>query len=157
MYIHTYIYIYIYIYIHTHKCIQMYIYIYIEREIYRGTSGEGRRGRGGGSESREMGGAAGELGRHGLSQNGCMHMIMAVSTLFVTTASTETLNGTILGNFPFRGTKQELHPKSYRFSKNKPHYICSLHKQSRSPHIIHIHVTYTATSVRIDDRFWHTE
>ena len=42
---------------------------------------------------------------------------MAVSTLFLTTASTETLNCTILGVPCFRGAKQKLHQKSYLLVK----------------------------------------
>ena len=55
---------------------------------------------------------------------------MAVSTLFVTTASTETLNGTIAGFLSSlfgqaRGAKPKLHPKSYRSAK-ETHYEMSL-------------------------------
>ena len=65
----------------------------------------------------------------------CMHIYiyiyMAVSTLFVTKASTETLNDTSLGVFvassppcpivlfKSEGAKQKLHPKSYRLAKRQ--------------------------------------
>ena len=54
---------------------------------------------------------------------------MAVSRLFVTTASTETLNGTISGvTFCLEGAKQLLHPKSYRLAKQT-----SLHNSVTQP------------------------
>ena len=75
---------------------------------------------------------------------------MVVSTLFVNTASTETLNGTILDVtccssppcpiFAQKwGGETKLHPKVYRLQKS--HCIIPLHKQSRNPHIhVHIHI-----------------
>ena len=57
---------------------------------------------------------------------------MAVSTLFVTTAITETLKGTILDVTVVRGAKQQLHPKSYRLAKTTQ-YIIPVHEQSRTP------------------------
>ena len=53
--------------------------------------------------------------------------------LFVTTASTETLNGTCVGcNSPFRGAEQKLHPNPCRFAKHK-HTMKWHYKQSRNP------------------------
>ena len=58
---------------------------------------------------------------------------LAVSTLFVTAARTETLNGTILGVFSCYGGETRVTPKTVPFSKNQPHYIMSLHEQSENP------------------------
>ena len=57
-----------------------------------------------------------------------------VSTLFVTTTSTETLNGIMFGVIGFIGGETKvLHPKSYRLAAKIPHYEISLHGQSRNP------------------------
>ena len=68
--------------------------------------------------------------------------MMGASILIVTTASTETLNGTILGVALFRhphlaeqgGEETKVTPKMLPFSKIV-HYIISLHEQSRTPQI----------------------
>ena len=75
---------------------------------------------------------------------------MAVSTLFVTTASTETLNGTISGvtficypPCPNNYTTPNVVPLS---KQQLTMYICSLHKQDRTPTniiVIHAYVAYT--------------
>ena len=55
----------------------------------------------------------------------CYVAYMEGSTLFVTTASTETLNSTILGVACFEflpSLSQKLHPKSYRLAKQTSLY-----------------------------------
>ena len=69
---------------------------------------------------------------------------MAVSTLFATTASTETQNGTImivnccspLPVRPSEGDETKVPPKRVPLVNKNTHYEMSLRKQSRSPHML---------------------
>ena len=53
---------------------------------------------------------------------------------FATTASTETLSGTILGVTCVSSLSQRSHPKSFCVAKTT-HYISSLHERSRNPQL----------------------
>ena len=54
---------------------------------------------------------------HEVQRLQCVTIDTGVSTLFVTTASTETLNVTTLDVISLLGAKQRLHQKSYRLAK----------------------------------------
>ena len=74
---------------------------------------------------------------------------LAVSTLFATTASKETLNRTGFGVtlFVLPSLSQKLHPKLYRLDQ-RSFYISSLHKQIRNPHR-HNSVMYAHASLQV--------
>ena len=150
------VYIYIYMYIYLYMCVYIYIYIYIHTCSSCGESpwltllpdcckiavcnAVCR-------ESAQLAEGLGvppivalrDLRGHGELPLPSMKLqnayAIGVSTLFVTTASAESLNGTILGVFcSSPPCPKSYTPKQYCLA-NTIHYIISPHKQNRNPHM----------------------
>ena len=65
---------------------------------------------------------------------------MAISTLFVTTASTETLNGTSAGVICFRGGDKSYTQSRTVYEKETRHEM-SIRKERRNPHMTYLTVS----------------